>query len=221
MSPELLRAYLLGRASPQNRAAIEERLFADDTFEALLAEAEADLLDDWARGRLHPADATLIPQRFAKPKRDLARALAAKPGRRLPSRKWWALLAAAALILLAIALSRLPPGPPPIVIAEIRLQQQATRGTNAPLYRTPAGRRIRLSVPIIEGFRNWSLRIEPGAPVAGELANGRVSALFDLPDGRHQLLVSASRTSGGVLELVAVYPFELRRDVLPNSPLEK
>ncbi|MBL8217298.1 MAG: hypothetical protein JNK87_41645 [Bryobacterales bacterium] len=223
MSPDLLRAYLLGQASPEDCAAIEERLFADDTFEALLAEAEADLLDDWARGRLTPADAALIPQRFPKPKRDLARALllAAKPRRKPLHPQRWALLAAAALLLLAVALF-LRPGPPRVLIAEIRLQQQATRGTNPPLYRMQAGRRIRLSVPKLDdGFLDWKLQIEPGAPIAAEVANGRVFADFDLPDGRHQLLVSASRTSGGLLELVAVYPFELRRDVLQKSPLEK
>jgi hypothetical protein len=221
MPPDLLRAYLLGKGAEEERAQIEERLFEDDSFESLLAEAEADLLDDWAHGRLSAADTARVLQRFVKSKRDLALALAKKT--RKPPRRWWwwAAIAAAAVIILAIALSSSRPLTQPEQIAELRLQQQATRGTNAPVYRPRTGRRIRLSVPLIEGYSDWKLRIEPAAAVAGEVSKTQISAVFELPDGRHELLLYGRGTKANVPELVAVYPFELQRDVSPNPPLEK
>ena len=220
MTPELLRQYLLGRGSAAERAAMEQRLFEDDEFEALLGEAEADLLDDWARGRLHLADATLVEQRFPKAKRHLAASLARKS--RKPSRlRWWAVAAAAAIIILAAALALPRRSPAPQAIAELRLQHQATRGRNMPIYRPRAGQNIRLTVPILPGYTDWRLQIEPRPPIAGTVVNGQVTATFELPDGRFELLVFARSTSGTVPELVAVYPFELRRDVSAFSPLEK
>lgn len=51
------RAYFLNKLTPEERSRLEERMFADDEFFELMLDAENDLADAYAAGRLPPRDA--------------------------------------------------------------------------------------------------------------------------------------------------------------------
>jgi len=104
MSDPVLRQYLLGRLTEEERHQIEERAFEDDAFEDRLSSIEYDLLDDWARGVLSVEDRLIVESRFPADKRASAKVLSARvansyPG--TPSRRWW-LWAAAAVVLVGL-----------------------------------------------------------------------------------------------------------------------
>src|SRR5882724_8350008 len=107
MNPDQLRSYLLGRLPPGEREEIETRAFEDDIFDSQLQEAEADLLDDWARGKLTQADAERVKQRIPEAKREFAVRLGRKIGKLNPPRRQsrvWQVAAAAALLCVTPAL---------------------------------------------------------------------------------------------------------------------
>jgi hypothetical protein len=102
------RAYLLGRLSPAEAEALEERLLRDDEAFHAMEGAEDDLFDDFARGRLGAEERTRFLERFgAQPQRvAFARALARRLGtesRSTTGRSPWIPLAAAAALVAAIA----------------------------------------------------------------------------------------------------------------------
>src|SRR5215213_3096370 len=60
----LIRRFLLGELSPDEREHFEERLFADEDFAILVDGVEDDLIDDFARGKLKPGDRGRFKQQF-------------------------------------------------------------------------------------------------------------------------------------------------------------
>ena len=99
------RAYLLGQLPTVDAERLEEQLLEDAEVFAAVREAESDLLDDWARGRLTADEGERVLARFGhEPDRlAFARALAVRAraarrlARRVPPRAWVPLAAAAAL----------------------------------------------------------------------------------------------------------------------------
>lgn len=102
-----LGRYLLGALPPEEEERIELQYLAGDEALALVQEAEDDLVDDYARGRLSPADAQRFEERLlSRPgmagRVAFARALAAQkqPSSRRSLAPPW--LAWAAAVLLAV-----------------------------------------------------------------------------------------------------------------------
>src|SRR5436305_14897182 len=86
----LLVQYLLGKLSEEKQAQVEDRAFADTDYRAALEAAEADLIDEYVRGELPPADRRSFESLFlASPQRrtkvEFARALAAVPVKPAPA----------------------------------------------------------------------------------------------------------------------------------------
>jgi hypothetical protein len=100
-----LRRYLLGDLPPDEEERLELEYLAGDEALALVQEAEDDLIDDYARARLSPADARrfeerLLPRPGMAGRASFARALAAeRPSRRVLPPPW---LAWAAAVLFAV-----------------------------------------------------------------------------------------------------------------------
>lgn len=226
MNPATLRAYLLGQLAGADRHAVEARMFEDDAFDSLLQEAETDLLDDWARGRLSPREADAVVNRFPAAKRALARQLAARA--RPPRRNvlhWW--LAVAALLLAALSGAfwlqqhQRPGGTAPVAnrVDESKLQVLAlrtpsTRGASVPLFRvTPQTATVRIIVPAPGALASYELELESaGAPVHHSVSPlGGTLALdlpvASLPTGNCDVLVF-----GPDRALVATYAFRVERD---------
>jgi hypothetical protein len=63
-SDDAIRRFFFGRLSPAGQAALEERLFTDDSFEARGRLAEFDLADDYALERLNAADREAFEKKF-------------------------------------------------------------------------------------------------------------------------------------------------------------
>jgi len=72
-SDSTLRQWLLQRLPPEDSAPLEQRLLEDGAFGDRLREAETDLLDDLARGRLAKDDRAIAEQRFEATARDRER----------------------------------------------------------------------------------------------------------------------------------------------------
>jgi hypothetical protein len=100
-----LGRYLMGDLPPDEEERLELEYLGSDEALALVQEAEDDLIDDYARARLSPADARrfeerLLPRPGMAERVAFARALAAeRPSRRVLARPW---LAWAAAILFAV-----------------------------------------------------------------------------------------------------------------------
>lgn len=233
MTPDRIRTYLLGGLTPEERQQIDDRTFTDDAFESEVEEAEADLLDDWARGKLAPADAARVRNRYPEHRRRTASLLArhvgapARPAARM--RRYWWIAAAILVVGLAPLILRLRPSQPalqhphpavapqpkPIVLA---LTIPTTRGSTPPVF-TLAGpdAEIKLTAPAVPGYREFELRLESGdrgivftrevTSEGGELA--AVCSAAALPDGNYDLVISGRK--GGAMELASVYSFRIRR----------
>ena len=108
----LLGRYLLGDLTPEEEERVElEYLAGDDEAMALVQEAEDDLVDDYARGRLSPRDARrfeerLLPRPGMSGRVAFARTLAAQPAPQAPplARPWLAWAAAALFAGVSIGL---------------------------------------------------------------------------------------------------------------------
>ncbi len=103
----VIRSYLLGEMSAEERAAFQQRLFEDnDLFQRVLA-AETDLADDLARGELSPADAARVRAFLEESSQGervpIAQALARTSMRHSSPALWRRALPLAACILLAVA----------------------------------------------------------------------------------------------------------------------
>ena len=124
---ERLVRYLVGRAAEEERAEIEERLFADDAFEEELYATADDVMDEYLGGRLAPPERVFFEERFLTVARhrtrleflrQLRRALPPPPPRSRPWLPWVAAAGTAAAALGAVWLSSRPavaPGPGPQV----------------------------------------------------------------------------------------------------------
>jgi hypothetical protein len=82
-----IRAYLLGTINEASKAAVEERMFDDEEYHALLQDVRNDLFDDWARRRLDKEDRRRFEERLLGPaaqdvRANLAEALAVRQGER-------------------------------------------------------------------------------------------------------------------------------------------
>jgi hypothetical protein len=70
---ELLRRYLLGKLETEERSDLEERLLREEDLVEMAEAAEADLLDDYDRGRLVPEEREQVAQRLASSPRGRSR----------------------------------------------------------------------------------------------------------------------------------------------------
>ena len=61
---ELINGYLLGDIQEEERARLEERLFADEGFFNQFELAEDELIEAYVRGRLPPAQRALFESHF-------------------------------------------------------------------------------------------------------------------------------------------------------------
>lgn len=151
---ETLRAWLLHRLPHDSAAALEERLLLDEAFGVRLRAVETDLVDDYARGLLDPAQRAAVERWLLATPADrerlrAARALAAASARRAspaarsaPVRRtrhrravWLGFASAAALLLLALYLPLRrsgvlqPPSVPPVAaVRTISLLADLSRG---------------------------------------------------------------------------------------------
>ncbi|MGZ8842029.1 MAG: hypothetical protein ACXW18_00075, partial [Pyrinomonadaceae bacterium] len=64
ISDEKLRLYLLGALNGDDRLKVDERLLADDEFAERLALVESVLNDDYATGKLNPAEREQFESKF-------------------------------------------------------------------------------------------------------------------------------------------------------------
>lgn len=133
----LARLYLLGELPAEERSRFEDRYLGDPDLFARVEEAEAELLDEWAAGRLPPAQGARLEARFgeseagrrrlafARALKERAAAGAQAPGphperslpggftRHRPARvALWAAGAVAAASLALLAWRELSPSPP-------------------------------------------------------------------------------------------------------------
>lgn len=65
INEDLIRGYLLGDVSEEEREAIEERFFADDDFYQSLLVAEDDLIYDYLRGAMDQRERRLMEEQMA------------------------------------------------------------------------------------------------------------------------------------------------------------
>lgn len=167
----ILRAYLLGRAAPDAREGVEQRLFSDDEiFWQRLSLVEDELVDEYARGGLDAGDRARFEAHFLvsdERRAKLALALALgehadrlehgrRPGRgglrpplTVPS---WALAVAATVLLAAPLAWRLA--------GERAPRPDPSAWLSTGLVRDVAGELTRVTLP--EGCRLVRLNVEPG-----------------------------------------------------------
>lgn len=114
------RAYLLGELPPADAQRLEEHLLENEEVFAAVRQAESELFDDWARGRLSAAEGERFLERFGgeHDRLSFARALAARAGAGRPAasarRRFWMPLAAAAGLLVAVGLAWQLRAKPPV-----------------------------------------------------------------------------------------------------------
>lgn len=184
MSPTdaTLRDWLLHRLPEADAVVLEERLLREDALSARLREAETDLIDDHAAGRLDAATREAVARHLiADPggrwRWMVARALvartraAASTGQRRRRRRIVAAIGAlAAATVLAIAL--IQPGRSPWAPADvaalptISLRLAATRGEAAPLRLPASGGWLRLQAEVADATADtYTLTIREGPDV--------------------------------------------------------
>lgn len=229
MHPTHLRAYLLGRLSEAERQEIESRIFEDDDFDSRMQEAETDLLDDWASGRLSPSDAEAVRRRFPQQERSLATLLArrAQPVAPEPKRAVRVWLAVAALLCIAIATSYLlrrpvqTPRPEPLVQVPIETNLQilalhtpSTRGASVPLFRlSPQAATVRITAPATGGLARYELVLESAAaPFRAQAFPSQGILSLDLPASRFPAGNCDLLVYGPDGVLLAVYAFRVERN---------
>ncbi len=229
MDTTRLRAYLLGRLPEAERLEIESRVFEDDDFDSRMQEAQTDLLDDWARGRLSSADAEAVQRRFAPQERSLAMLLArrAQPIAAPPKRSVRVWLAVAALLCVAIATAHLmrrpaepareqpvaqvPPEPNLQILA---LNKPSTRGASVPLFRlSPRAATIRITAPATGGLARYELALESSAaPIRQAVVPSSGIISLDLPAARVPVGNCDLLVFGPDGVLLAAYSFRIERD---------
>lgn len=171
---DILRAYLLGRAAPETRERVEQRLFGDDrVFWEHLCLVEDELVDQYARGELDGEETASFERDFLctderRAKLELARALKAYVEQRqesrrrawdwlrnpLPSPAW--VLAVAATLLLAL----------PAIVWQVSGRRgphgEVSAWLSSGLVRDVEGELTRVTLP--DGCKRVRLRLDPGAP---------------------------------------------------------
>jgi hypothetical protein len=168
MSPTdaTLRDWLLHRLPEADAVVLEERLLREDALAARLREAETDLIDDHAAGRLDAATREAVARHLiadpggrwrwmvARALVARTRAAASSEQRRRRRRIAAAIGALAAATVLAIALiqpDRSPRAPADVAaLPTISLRLAATRGEAAPLRLPANGGWLRLQVEVAD-----------------------------------------------------------------------
>ena len=184
-----LRAWLLQRLPPEEAEPLEERLLADAAFGERVRDAETDLLDDLARGRLYGEERAIAAMRFAGTPRDrlrlgVARALAriadgapasfggstaTRASRSRKRRVVAGLLASAAAVLLAVVGVRrfmvAPPTSANDAVATVTLTADRQRGTRIETLRLPRGAktlRLQAEIGSDDPAARYALTVEDG-----------------------------------------------------------
>jgi hypothetical protein len=214
----VIRSYLLGEMTADERAAFQERIFEDDELFARLCEAEDDLTDALASGELSAGEArnmrAYLEASSQQDRLTFAQALSRVKPRPAARRAWqWALPLAACLVLGVAALllavrnqhleSRLAQvAPPPSAaggVYAVQIRPGTLRG---------AGERLALHIPT--DSRIVELRLPIRAP--GTFERYRVDVA--LASGRQIF----SETIPGPLS--AELPVAIARAALPNGDYE-
>jgi hypothetical protein len=188
---EALRDWLLGRLPSAEAEALEQRVLADDAFGARLADAETDLLDDLAAGRLADGERAAALARFTATPRArwrlrIARALArfAKPEaarvarhahrttevRHAGRRRGWlvgAFGAAAAIAVVVVGLNlRAPaPGTQVATITLLADRQRGPEGESIAVPKNATSVRLQLEVDDAAQTARYALEIEEAGHV--------------------------------------------------------
>lgn len=238
MSSDLLRQYRLGRLTETERHEIERRAFEDDAFEEKLLDAEADLLDDWARGSLSEEDTLAVQRAFTPDRLAVARSLngllthtaADVPLPAKTSTAGWPRWAVAAALLIGLlpslylwqrGTSIAPITDTPAArdeIAKLTLHVPTTRGTAAPQLRVAASAKwVQATLDVAAGYDSYAVRVE----------SARTGLLFEqtartqpplnfmlpanlLPPGEYDFVISGRKN--GETALLATYTCRIERD---------
>jgi hypothetical protein len=203
--------YLLGRLPQNERDEISGCLFTDPDVLDELESVEADLIDDYVRGRLPQPDAELVSTRLLAGKRGavhecLATAFTNQRPARRASRAWLWIGSAAAAILLGLygitrtskSVFRATPSSPAVrAIATVVLDLSATRGSaRVQQVRLQAPRDVRFSVRSNAAVPEDS-RILVHTPAGRDLSfayDSFVIGTADLVAGRYQVEISSHST---------------------------
>jgi hypothetical protein len=193
----VIRSYLLGEMSAEERAAFQQRIFEDDeVFQRVLA-AEDDLTDSLARGELPPAEAArvrlFLDESSQRSRVPIARALARLEKRQSAGPIWRRALPLAACLVLALAAlwlalrnrelnTRLAEAPPAPQVATDTFAVAIPAGT-------VRGSSSRPAIAIPQGARIVELRLEVRAP--GAHAGYRVEIARDSAPAILSLMIPA------------------------------
>lgn len=235
MDDKLLREYLLGGLTPEEREQIECRIFEDDDFADLLREREADLLDRFTSGTLNEEDR----RRFAPLASNAAweaklavsqwivtqQPVHAPLGRAMRTTSWWAGWAAAlAVAALAVWMARensrlraLADKPAAPLVASISMTAGTQRDSSDRTFVIPASSEVlRIEVAAESGYADYVLSVEGSgasftvpALLRAETVVGWIPSAM-LPSGHYDFLLKARRS--GVPELLATYPVRIERN---------
>jgi hypothetical protein len=209
----VIRSYLFGEMTADERAAFQEQLFADEDLFARVCEIETDLVDALARGELPAADAGRVREFLRETSQQapltFATALARMETRPTRSRVQPWVLALAACLLVGIAALLLnirnQPAdtrtaqvqPPPSAAGEIyaiNIAPGVLRGEEQRvLVRPPAAARIvelRLGVRAPGNHPHYQVQVTDvsGKPVLSEIVPGPLQAELRVPVARAALV---------------------------------
>jgi hypothetical protein len=210
-----LRRWLLQQLPDADAQALDERLLRDDAFAARLADAETDLIDDAARGRLDAADAVAFERHRLVDARTRERLQAARAFARLrdetpatvPRWRRHTLGIAAAAMLAAVAILlpvRRTAPPSEAALPTVALLADVSRSGGAVVHVAAATTAIRLQVEVNDATRRYALAFDTDGrrvPLAQDLVpretgglvyvETRVDAALLRP-GRQRLLLLAA-----------------------------
>jgi hypothetical protein len=213
-----LRAFLLGQLSSEEHAAIEARAFEDDDFAAQLEDAQADLLDDWARGQLTPSDTARVVERFPLHQRQLAQALAKRSSPKPRRNLILPIALAASLFLVAYLWKRPSPNPVPEQIPQMAtvtwtLHSGISRGATIQSFQRPSTpAKLQLSIPAPTSSANYRAVLE--SPGRGQLLD---TSNLNAEEGRLVIPLAAIPAPGDYdlllysgQQLIATYAFRVQ-----------
>lgn len=212
-----LRRWLLQQLSDADAQALDERLLRDDAFAARLADAETDLIDDAARGRLDAADAVAFERHRLVDARTRERLRAARAFARLRAEspatvpRWrrshtLGIAAAAMLAAVAILLPVRHTAPPSeAALPTVALLADVSRSGGAVVHVAAATTAIRLQVEVNDATRRYALAFDTDGrrvPLAQDLVpretgglvyvETRVAAALLRPGRQRLVLLAAS-----------------------------
>ncbi|MBS0583341.1 MAG: hypothetical protein JSS42_09605 [Proteobacteria bacterium] len=203
-----IRAWLMRRLDAQRSAELERRLFVDAELADRIDEAECDLIDDCAHGRLPAADARVVRSRdpwrarFARAVVESQRRAAAPPPRarvRTPRRVGIGVAIAASLLLAVVGLRWQAP---------VRTHTERTADTaSLPVVTLLAGQRRGAPAPLALPTHEGDVRVQ--AEIEGDAANPSARYLLSVADGENVLFVArnlAPRSAGQYRFVEAVVP---------------